>query len=98
MQTDFMLDVLEQTLHARQPARDSALIHHGGRGSQYLSIRYSKRLVQAGVLASVGIRGDSCDSALAKTINGPYKGKLTHGCAPWRTRQAVELATLGWLH
>ncbi len=98
MQTDFVPDALEQALHARHPARNSALIHHSDRGSQYLSICYSECLAQVGLLASVGIWGDSYDNALAETIKGLYKEKLIHWCAPWRARQTVELATLEWLH
>ena len=97
MQTDFVLDALEQALHARQPDRDS-LIHHSDRGSQYVSIRYTERLAEAGIEPSVGSRGDSYDNALAETINGLYKAELIHRRAPWRTREAVELATLNWVH
>jgi len=97
MQTDFVLDALEQALYDRQPAAH-ALTHHSDRGSQYVSIRYTERLDQAGIQPSVGSRGDSYDNALAETINGLYKEKLIHWCAPWRARQTVELATLEWLH
>ena len=97
MRTDFVLDALEQALYARQPERDSALIHHSDRGSQYVSIRYSERLAEAGVEPSVGSKGDSYDNALAETINGLYKTELIHRRAPWKTRQAVELATLEWV-
>ena len=97
MRTDFVLDALEQALYARQPERDSALIHHSDRGSQYVSIRYSERLAEAGVEPSVGSKGDSYDNALAETINGLYKTELIHRRAPWKTREAVELATLEWV-
>jgi len=97
MKTDFVLDALEQALYARQPERDSALIHHGDRGSQYVSIRYSERLAEAGIEPSVGSKGDSYDNALAKTINGLYKAELIHRRAPWKSREAVELATLEWV-
>lgn len=97
MQTDFVLDALEQALYARQPERDSSLIHHSDRGSQYVSIRYSERLAEAGVEPSVGSRGDSYDNALAETINGLYKAELIHRRAPWKTKEAVELATLEWV-
>jgi len=97
MQTDFVLDALEQALYARQPERDSSLIHHSDRGSQYVSIRYSERLAQAGIEPSVGSTGDSYDNALAETINGLYKAELIHRRAPWKTREAVELATLEWV-
>jgi len=97
MQTDFVLDALEQALYERQPDRDS-LIHHSDRGSQYVSIRYTERLAEAGIEPSVGSRGDSYDNALAETINGLYKAELIHRRAPWKTRDAVELATLNWVH
>ena len=70
MRTDFMLDALEQALYARQPERADVLIHHSDRGSQYVSIRYSERLAEAGIEPSVGSKGDSYDNALAETING----------------------------
>ena len=79
MRTDFVLDALEQALYARKPERDGALIHHSDRGSQYVSIRYSERLAEAGIEPSVGSVGDSYDNALAETINGLYKTELTGG-------------------
>jgi len=97
MTTDFVLDALEQALYARQPGNDGSLIHHSDRGAQYVSIRYSERLAQAGVEPSVGSRGDSYDNALAETINGLYKAELIHRCGPWKTRQSIELATLEWV-
>ena len=97
MHTDFVLDALEQALYARQPERDGTLIHHSDRGSQYVSIRYSERLAEAGIEPSVGSKGDSYDNALAETINGLYKAELIHRRAPWKTREAVELATLEWV-
>jgi putative transposase len=97
MRTDFVLDALEQALYARQPERDNTLIHHSDRGSQYVSIRYSERLAEAGIEPSVGSKGDSYDNALAETINGLYKAELIHRRAPWRTKEAVELATLEWV-
>lgn len=97
MHTDFVLDALEQALYARQPERDGALIHHSDRGSQYVSIRYSERLAEAGIEPSVGSKGDSYDNALAETINGLYKAELIHRRAPWKTREAIELATLEWV-
>ncbi len=98
MQTDFVLDALEQALYERQPGGDDALIHHSDRGSQYLSIRYTERLAEAGVEPSVGSKGDSYDNALAETINGLYKAELIHRRAPWKTKESVELATLNWVH
>jgi transposase InsO family protein len=97
MHTDFVLDALEQALYARQPEREEALIHHSDRGSQYVSIRYSERLAEAGIEPSVGSKGDSYDNALAETINGLYKAELIHRRAPWKTWEAVELATLEWV-
>jgi putative transposase len=97
MRTDFVLDALEQALYARQPERSDELIHHSDRGSQYVSIRYSERLAEAGIEPSVGSRGDSYDNALAETINGLYKTELIHKRAPWKTREAVEMATLEWV-
>jgi putative transposase len=97
MRTDFVFDALEQALYARQPERDGTLIHHSDRGSQYLSIRYSERLAEAGIEPSVGSRGDSYDNALAETINDLYKAELIHRRAPWKSREAVELATLEWV-
>jgi transposase InsO family protein len=84
MRTDFVLDALEQALYARQPERSDALVHHSDRGSQYVSIRYSERLAEAGVEPSVGSKGDSYDNALAETINGLYKAELIHRRAPWK--------------
>ena len=76
MRTDFVLDALEQALFDRQPQRNASLIHHSDRGSQYVSIRYSERLAEAGIEPSVGSRGDSYDNALAETINGLYNAEL----------------------
>ncbi len=97
MQTDFVLDALEQALYARRGGRDGELIHHSDRGSQYVSIRYTERLAEAGIEPSVGSKGDSYDNALAETINGLYKAELIHRRTPWKTREAVELATLEWV-
>ena len=98
MHTDFVLDALEQALFDRQPERHASLIHHSDRGSQYVSIRYSERLAEAGIEPSVGSRGDSYDNALAETINGLYKAELIHRRGPWKTKESVELATLQWVH
>ena len=97
MKTEFVLDALEQALYARQPGRAGNLIHHSDRGSQYVSIRYTERLAEAGVEPSVGSKGDSYDNALAETINGLYKAELIHRQS-WRSREAVEIATLKWVH
>ena len=96
MHTDFVLDALEQALYARQPERDGVLIHHSDRGAQYVSIRYSERLAEAGIEPSVGSKGDSYDNALAETINGLYKAEVIHRRS-WPTRESVELATLQWV-
>ena len=97
MHTDFVLDALEQALYARQPERDKSLVHHSDRGSQYVSIRYSERLDEAGNAPSVGSKGDSYDNALAETINGLYQAEMIRRRAPWKTKEAVELATLEWV-
>lgn len=96
MHTEFVLDALEQALWARQPERN-ALTHHSDRGAQYVSIRYSERLSVAGIEPSVGSRGDSYDNALAETINGLYKAEVIHRRGPWKSVEAVELATLEWV-
>ncbi len=97
MHTDCVLEALEQALYARQPEGDDTLIHHSDRGSQYVSIRYSERLTEAGIEPSVGSTGDRYDKALAETINGLYKAEVIHRCGPWKTAEAVELATLEWV-
>ncbi|MEN9492969.1 MAG: hypothetical protein RJA63_3418 [Pseudomonadota bacterium] len=97
MHTEFVLDALEQALYDRKPSEDDGLVHHSDRGSQYLSIRYSERLAEAGIEPSVGSKGDSYDNALAETINGLYKAEVIHRRGPWKTKQAVELATLEWV-
>ena len=93
--TDFVLDALEQALHARRPPRDG-LVHHSDRGVQYVSIRYTERLAEAGIEPSVGSVGDSYDNAMAETINGLYKAEVIHRRS-WPSREAVELATLDWV-
>ena len=95
--TDFVLDALEQALYAREPFGGDRLIHHSDRGSQYVSIRYSERLAEAGIEPSVGSVGDSYDNALAETINGLYKAEVIHQQRSWRTHAEVELATLEWV-
>ena len=94
---DFVLDALEQALYERQPAQGE-LVHHSDRGVQYVSIRYTERLSEAGINPSVGSVGDSYDNALAETINGLYKAEVIHRLGPWRTIQAVEMATLTWVN
>ena len=97
MHTEFVLDALEQALFDRRPEPDNSLVHHSDRGSQYVSIRYSQRLAQAGIEPSVGSKGDSYDNALAETINGLYKAEVIHPGWPWKTKESVELATLQWV-
>ncbi len=92
----FVLDALEQAIHDRRPVNDK-LIHHSDRGSQYLSIKYTERLAEAGIEPSVGSVGDSYDNALAETINGLYKAEVIHRRGPWRSFEAVEFATLEWV-
>jgi len=93
----FVLDALEQALHERRPVHRSGLVHHSDRGSQYLSIKYTERLEDAGIEPSVGSVGDSYDNALAETINGLYKAEVIHRRGPWRSFEAVEFATLEWV-
>ncbi|ETF03007.1 transposase IS401 [Advenella kashmirensis W13003] len=97
MTTDFVLDALEQAVHDRRPTESDGLVHHSDRGSQYVSIRYTERLGQAGINPSVGNTGSAYDNALAETVNGLYKTELIHPRAPWKTKAAVELATLQWV-
>mgnify|MGYP000863064948 FL=1 len=97
MRTDFVLDALEQARYDRPPERTDALIHPSDRGSQYVSIRYSERLAEAGIEPSVGSRGDRYDNALAETINGLDKAELIHRRAPSKTMESLERATLEWV-
>ena len=91
----FVLDALEQAVHQRRPG--NGLVHHSDRGSQYLSIKYTERLAEAGIEPSVGSVGDSYDNALAETINGLSKAEVIHRRGPWRSLEAVEFATLEWV-
>jgi transposase InsO family protein len=93
----FVLDALEQALHERRPLQGGGLVHHSDRGVQYVSIKYTERLAEAGIEPSVGSVGDSYDNALAETINGLYKTEVIRRCGPWRSLEAVELATLEWV-
>ena len=93
----FVLDALEQALRDRRPVHRGGLVHHSDRGSQYISIRYTERLAEAGVEPSVGSVGDGYDNALAETINGLYKAEVIHRRGPWRSFEAVEFATLEWV-
>ena len=98
MTADFVLDALEQALYERKPDPESGLIHHSDRGSQYVSIKYSERLNEANINPSVGSTGDAYDNALAETINGLYKTEVINNLGPWKTKAAVELATLKWVY
>jgi putative transposase len=93
----FVLDALEQALHDRRPVHRGGLVHHSDRGSQYVSIKYTERLAEAGIEPSVGSVGDSYDNALAETINGLDKAEVIHRRRPWRSFEAVEFATLEWV-
>jgi transposase InsO family protein len=95
LRTDLALDALEQALYAR-PDTDR-LVHHSDRGVQYLSIRYTERLADAGIEPSVGSVGDSYDNALAESVIGLYKTEVIRRCGPWRHLEAVEFATLEWV-
>ena len=92
-----MLDALEQALYDRPLGSAPALVHHSDRGVQYVSIRYTERLAEAGIEPSVGSRGDSYDNALAESVIGLYKTEVINRRGPWRTVEAVELATLDWV-
>jgi putative transposase len=96
-EASFVLDALEQALHDRRPSQRGRLVHHSDRGVQYLSIRYTERLAEVGIEPSVGSVGDSYDNALAETINGLYKTEVIRRRGPWRSLEAVELATLEWV-
>ncbi len=93
----FVLDALEQALHNRKPVSGGGLVHHSDRGVQYVSIKYTERLAEAGLVPSVGSVGDSYDNALAETINGLHKAEVIHRRGPWRSLEAVEYATLEWV-
>lgn len=93
----FVLDALEQAVHDRRPVKGGGLVHHSDRGSQYLLIKYTERLGEAGIEPSVGSAGDSHDNALAETINGLFKAEVIHRRGPWRSFEAVEYAMLEWM-
>jgi putative transposase len=95
LRTDLALDALEQALYDREITGE--LVHHSDRGSQYVSIRYTERLAEAGIEPSVGSRGDSYDNALAEAGIGFYKTELIRRRGPWRHLEAVEFATLEWV-
>ena len=97
LRTDLALDALEMGIWSRGGADLDGLVHHSDRGVQYLAIRYTERLAEAGAVGSVGSKGDSFDNALAETVNGLYKAELIHRRGPWRTAEQVELETLAWV-
>jgi len=96
MSADLTLDALEQAIWARDI--NGQIIHHSDHGSQYLSIRYTDRLAEAGIKASVGSVGSAYDNALAETINGLFKTEVIRKRCPWKTMESVEYATLEWVH
>jgi transposase InsO family protein len=98
LRSDLALDALEQALYDRTRDAEHNLIHHSDRGVQYLAIRYTERLAEAGIEPSVGSVGDSYDNALAETIIGLYKTEVIYRRGPWRSVEAVEFATLKWVH
>ena len=97
LRTDFVLDALEQAIYDRRGDGAGDLVHHSDRGTQYLSMRYTERLADAGIALSVGSRGDAYDNALAETIIGLFKTEVIRRRGPWRHIDAVEFATLAWI-
>jgi putative transposase len=93
----FVLDALEQALHDRRPVQGTGLVHHSDRGVQYVSIRYTERLAEAGIEPSVGSFGDSYDNALAESVIGLFKTEVIRRRGPWRGLESVEFATLEWV-
>lgn len=91
------MDALEQALYERLSGGAQGLVHHSDRGVQYVSIRYTERLAEAGIEPSVGSVGDSYDNALAESVIGLYKTEIIRQRGPWRNREAVEFATLQWV-
>jgi len=94
----FVLDALEQALHDRRPVRGGGLVHHSDRGVQYVSIRYTERLAEAGIEPSVGSVGDSYDNALAESVIGLFKTEVIRRRGPWRGLEGIEFATLEWVY
>jgi transposase InsO family protein len=97
MRTDFVLDALEQALYARRGQTRDGLVHHSDAGSQYLSMRYTDRLADAGIAPSVGSQGDAYDNALAESVIGLFKTEVIRRKGPWRSLEPVEFATLVWV-
>ena len=98
LHTELALDALDQALCERAVGREHTLVHHSDRGAQYVSIRYTERLAEAGIEPSVGRVGDSYDNALAESVIGLYKTEVIRQRGPWRHLEAVEFATLEWVH
>lgn len=98
LRTDFVLDALEQALYDRRGDGLAGLVHHSDRGTQSLSMRYTDRLADAGIAPSVGSRGDAYDNALAESVIGLFKTEVIQRRGPWRSLEAVEFATLAWVH
>jgi putative transposase len=98
LRADLALDALEMAIWSRRGDDLDGLVHHSDRGVQYLSIRYTDRLAEAGAVTSVGSKGDSYDNALAEAVNGLFKAELIRRRGPWRSVDHVELATLEWVH
>jgi transposase InsO family protein len=97
LRTDFVLDALEQAIYARGGTTPTGLVHHSDRGTQYLSMRYTDRLADAGIAPSVGSRGDAYDNALAESVIGLFKTEVIQRVGPWRHLDGVEYATLMWI-
>ena len=97
LKSDLALDALEQALSEREDEARGALVHHSDRGVQYLSIRYTERLAEAGIATSVGSKGDSYDNALAESVIGLFKTEVIRRRGPWRNFEDVEFATLEWV-
>jgi len=97
MRTDFVLDALEQAIYARGGTLPAGLVHHSDQGTQYLSMRYTDRLADAGIAPSVGSRGDAYDNALAESVIGLFKTEVIQRLGPWRHLDGVEIATLNWV-
>jgi transposase InsO family protein len=97
MRTDFVLDALEQAIYARGGKTPAGLVHHSDQGTQYLSMRYTDRLADAGIAPSVGSRGDAYDNALAESVIGLFKTEVIQRLGPWRNLDGVEVATLTWV-
>ena len=95
--TGFVLDALEQAIHARRPGPNDGLVHHSDRRVEYLAMNYSQRLAEASLVPSVGSVGDSYDNALAETINGLFEAEVIWRPRPWPNASAVEMATLRWI-